>query len=614
MIARFPFATAAGHCPLSRFTMLTTSLLIASQLLAGPDIHEGTRAVATSEFTPIAMESTAQDVRSPKFRVLVQDTDGEMVPFEALSTHRDAPGTPSRSVSTGQLTSNGHGGGTVFRGSVQLPSTAAAGNPTKICELAIDTDFELYQRLGSDVQATVDFVENAVRRVDVIFERDVNVSVELTTLVVRTSPSSIYTSDSIIDLLDALRTEWSIGALTTANQDVAHLMTGKNLQFNLNGYGFQDSVCGPTEGYSVGFPFWSSGPDASAFPLAFGIGKNFGAPNCDGQGDCRIMCGISGGCTGDITSFGAASAAVIQMTAATSPCLRDAAPPLTVPVTIPFANGVVDESLWFSNPVAGPSDLAVAPPSPPFAALLTASGPDAGLDDRWITNKVLLGGAIRASLSCFVQHRGVPANRELLVEYTRPNGRWLELGRVVSDGVDQQSFSPIVLPLPGSARHDDVQFRFTVDVDGPTEQWFVDDIEIRRTVESYCEAAANSVSPDGAQLGVVPFSSVSLSANDLSLVASSCPADSFGIYLYADQQVQTPLGDGFLCVNGQQIFRAAVVQADATGVANFTLDQTALPQGSLIQPGDTVNFQLWYRDSIGAGFNLTNGLAVTFSL
>ena len=216
------------------------------------------------------------------------------------------------------------------------------------------------------------------------------------------------------------------------------------------------------------------------------------------------------------------------------------------------------------------------------------------------------------SLSYEVQHRGVPAGGELMVEFIDVNGAWQPLDTVVSDGTNQSTFSARSAQLPSSGSHDALQLRFTALVDGPGEEWFIDDLGVQASIQSFCVAGANSVDPAGALLSANPMSSSSIGANNLQLIATSLPASSFGIYLFADDRNQTPLGDGFLCVAGSPITRATVAQADAFGISTFTLDQTALPQGTTILPGDTVRFQLWYRDTIGAGFNLTNGVEANF--
>ena len=68
----------------------------------------------------------------------------------------------------------------------------------------------------------------------------------------------------------------------------------------------------------------------------------------------------------------------------------------------------------------------------------------------------------------------------------------------------------------------------------------------------------------------------------------------------------------FLCVSGSPVYRLGIAQADIFGTSFLTIDNQNLPGGLILSPGDTYNAQLWYRDSVGAGFNLSNGIEVNF--
>ena len=168
--------------------------------------------------------------------------------------------------------------------------------------------------------------------------------------------------------------------------------------------------------------------------------------------------------------------------------------------------------------------------------------------------------------------------------------------------------------LPPDAYWDEAQIRFSAGVNNVNQTFFIDDVTIDDNscggTTQYCVAGPNSISSAGALLQA--FGSTSIAANDLVFLASSMPPSSFAIWLHAENQVQSPLGDGFLCVNGAQIFRYAVVQTDFFGDNILNFDVNNLAPGSVINVGDTQNFQSWYRDTTPAGFNLTNGVSVTF--
>ena len=75
-----------------------------------------------------------------------------------------------------------------------------------------------------------------------------------------------------------------------------------------------------------------------------------------------------------------------------------------------------------------------------------------------------------------------------------------------------------------------------------------------------------------------------------------------------------PNSNGFLCVGGGigRHNQPGLVQPGPT--FTITLDLTNIPTPSAfiaVQPGDTWNFQAWYRDAGGTN-NFTDAVAVTF--
>ena len=120
-----------------------------------------------------------------------------------------------------------------------------------------------------------------------------------------------------------------------------------------------------------------------------------------------------------------------------------------------------------------------------------------------------------------------------------------------------------------------------------------------------------------------PNGSSSVAADDLELVAVQMPAGQPAMLFMGGGSIRVPFGDGVRCVSngGVGLFRFAPQTIDASGMlihgpglAAHT--QASFPPAGQIQPGDTWNFQLWYRDPTGpcgTGFNMTNGLGFTFA-
>ncbi|MDG1984154.1 MAG: hypothetical protein P8M11_06290, partial [Planctomycetota bacterium] len=68
---------------------------------------------------------------------------------------------------------------------------------------------------------------------------------------------------------------------------------------------------------------------------------------------------------------------------------------------------------------------------------------------------------------------------------------------------------------------------------------------------------------------------------------------------------------------GRYVGPGQIVNSGATGEVTLPLDLTQTPQPTgfvSVQPGETWNFQAWYRDSVGgsATSNFTDGLSITF--
>jgi endonuclease/exonuclease/phosphatase family metal-dependent hydrolase len=132
---------------------------------------------------------------------------------------------------------------------------------------------------------------------------------------------------------------------------------------------------------------------------------------------------------------------------------------------------------------------------------------------------------------------------------------------------------------------------------------------------NYCDGEPNSVGPGAA---VSWAGEVEHSTNLFYLTASGAIPNQFGLFYYGPNQIQLPFGDGYRCVGGG-IYRLGPPQlADGLGGFSRYVDLNQPPADSgpgEITPGSVWNFQLWYRDPagpLGHGFNLSDGLAVTF--
>jgi len=130
---------------------------------------------------------------------------------------------------------------------------------------------------------------------------------------------------------------------------------------------------------------------------------------------------------------------------------------------------------------------------------------------------------------------------------------------------------------------------------------------------NYCAATTHSA---GGPARIFSAGPTSVSGNDFLLRALDVVPGAPCLFFYGPTALQAPFGNGVRCVGGQ-VSRLGVTRAAPDGRVETTLDFTARPAASgagRIDPGSTWRFQLIYRDFAagGAGFNLTEGLAVTF--
>jgi glucose/arabinose dehydrogenase len=135
---------------------------------------------------------------------------------------------------------------------------------------------------------------------------------------------------------------------------------------------------------------------------------------------------------------------------------------------------------------------------------------------------------------------------------------------------------------------------------------------------SYCQAQTNST---GSTALLTIGGTYSIAANNLVLSCGALPSFSAGIFFYGGAQVSVQSGSGLVCVGGSPtqpaIRMAPVLVADLLGTVNRFVDfndpQQSAGAGAIL-PGQTWNFQYWYRDAIGgqSTWNYSNAVSVFF--
>ena len=137
---------------------------------------------------------------------------------------------------------------------------------------------------------------------------------------------------------------------------------------------------------------------------------------------------------------------------------------------------------------------------------------------------------------------------------------------------------------------------------------------------NYCTPVANST---GVPAVMSAVGSDVTSDNSVQLIGSDMPAFAFAFFIVSEVQgfAMGPGGsDGNLCLGGaigRYVGPGQIQQAGLGGSVALTIDLTQVPQplGFVsIAPGETWNFQAWYRDSTPSGptSNFTDGLSIAF--
>ncbi|MEW6744474.1 MAG: M12 family metallo-peptidase [Planctomycetota bacterium] len=356
------------------------------------------------------------------------------------------------------------------------PGYGPAGTGLKICDIALDADFEFFEKKGSSVEEAMIDIETIMNGVELIYERDTQITYEVTTIIVRTSEPDPYSSTDPDTLLYQFRSHWR-NSLGSVRRDTAHLMTGKNLDGSVIGIAFLGVVCDSSWGY--GLSSLATGSYTSRVGLtAHEVGHNWNAVHCDGDSDCYIMCSGLGGCGGDVTRFGSRSINRITGFRDSRGCLGDLDDPATLPFVETFPSTSLNSQRWSYNNGGSINGDALNEPSSPYALNLDAAGSGTYQDDDVRTNYIPLGAVPLATLSFATEHRGVETGEALAVEVWTEEFAWQLLARIVSDGVDQSSFVHHEHFLPGTAYHDRFRIRFRAEVNATNDDWYIDDIRL----------------------------------------------------------------------------------------------------------------------------------------
>lgn len=375
----------------------------------------------------------------------------------------------------------------------QAPKTAAAESfgTVKIAEIAIEADTFFYQAMGSSVPATLLDIETVLNAVSVIYEGEVGITYELTALVVQTGNKDEYSGNKHQKLLTQFRARWN-DDFDDIDRDLAHLMTGRQIETNVVGLAFVGVVCDESFAYGFSESTFTTNLAVRTALTAHEIGHNWNANHCNGAPDCSIMCSTLGQCSLNIVSFGVSEENQILGYKNSISCVKKLPTPTIAPFLDTFADSKLNNKNWSAEGGTKVSSKASAEPSGSRAVNLDAK--NNGLPDVLYSRGFDVTAMADPALAFFAEHQGVPATGTLSVEYQSASGVWFSLGDVMSDGIDQYTFASVLFPLPFAAEHGCVRFRFRAEVDGKKEEWFIDDV---RVIEDPGVAASALLDPAG---------------------------------------------------------------------------------------------------------------------
>lgn len=189
--------------------------------------------------------------------------------------------------------------------------TQGTGGRTQI---AFDTDVEYYQLNGSSITLTVADIEMIMTQVGLVYQAQSNICYVEERIIVRTAGPDPYSLTNSSNLLCQFRNFWNNNI--TTSRDIAHLMTGKNLDGTTIGVAWVGVVCNESGfsgtiancsntanlGYGLSQTRFSANVVARSALTAHELGHNWNSCHCNqntctggnADADCGIMWSASG--------------------------------------------------------------------------------------------------------------------------------------------------------------------------------------------------------------------------------------------------------------------------------------------------------------------------------
>ncbi|MCC5786959.1 MAG: hypothetical protein JJU33_09695 [Phycisphaerales bacterium] len=368
------------------------------------------------------------------------------------------------------------------------PETPMPRSGMLLADIAYDFDFQGYQWAGSSVSESVARTEAIQNAVTLIYERDTDITYDITEIIVRTSSASNpYTTNNAGNLLVQFRNHWN-GNHNSVPRDVAHLLTGRNTGGTL-GVAYLGVICQRNSAYGLSRLTWTNNFNLRISVVAHELGHNWNAPHCNGASPCNIMCSGINGCNGvGLPNFAPVSVNTITSFRNTRTCLTPTGPvaPTSLPITDTFPAGSLNPSVW--GDFEGASivfPLGATPPAGSTVMRLT-------LNQFAETVPLALESAgtdvvVEFAWSSF----SMEAGKSLRVDVSDSSGNFTEIGAIVADGSFPSAYTYESFAIPANLLNDGGTVRFRAQVADTSDVWYVDDLYIGEPVTPACPPDLN---------------------------------------------------------------------------------------------------------------------------
>ena len=362
----------------------------------------------------------------------------------------------------------------------------AAGLTPQQVEIACETDYEFFQKNGSNVTNTVNDIETVMNNVNVIYDRDLNVFHDLGTLVIRSTVDDPYTTTTIDGRLGEFGSLWGTAPLNGIYRDISHMFSGYSFSGGTIGLAWLGVVCNGVNAnqYGVVESRYTTQTTFRTSLSAHELGHNWDATHCDtdGAAACHIMCSSNGGCgglSGTNLKFDGRTQTEVAAHLASVNCDFTRPDAVTLPFVENFASTTFANERWTYRDGPAINTAAAGEPSAPYSMVLNSTGANEYDDDEVRTNYVKLAGiANNVIASYWVNRSGVESGETLTVEYLNSALDWVVLNTLTSDGTNPASFTRYEHVLPANAKHDRFRLRFRPNGNDAGDNWYVDDVTV----------------------------------------------------------------------------------------------------------------------------------------